>query len=299
NESVSVNARAVTLYTNPNSACVLALAPTASDALKVSGAASIDLVDCDTASNSMAADAFDMYGSSRYATRCLHTVGHAQSTAGLTLTGCPSVDELASITPDPYANVPEPAVEGPCYGKNVGSPVTSTVVTATTSHSSYLESGLRSMRFCNGLMLKGDVHFDPGLYIIERNNFTVNGGANITGDNVIFYFANGATSHLNGSAVLDLSPPTSGIYSGILFFGQRNDTSISHIVNGASGTSFDGAIYFPGQKITYNGGGVAAGGCTQIIGYMVEFNGDSGVSLDCEGVGVTNIDVAGTVEIVE
>ena len=298
-EPVVVDARAVTLYTNPSSACVLALALTESAALKVSGSANVNLIDCDTASNSMASDAFDMNGASQYATRCVHTVGHAQSTSGLSLTGCPAVEELSGLTPDPYAGKPMPVMMGPCHGKNVGHPVQSTDVTATTHHSSFTESGLRSMRFCNGLQLKGIVHFDPGIYLIEGGNFSINAGAQVTGDNVMFFFGDGAASKLNGNALINLTPPNSGIYSGMLFFGDRGAAMADHHVNGSSGTSFGGAIYFPSQKITYNGGAGATGGCTQIIGYMIEFNGNSDLSLDCDGVGVEDINVAGNVEIVE
>ena len=72
----------------------------------------------------------------------------------------------------------------------------------------------------------------------------VSNGQLITGDNVMFFFTNGAASKLNGSAELVLTPPDSGDYSGILFFGDRTEPGLTHHVNGGSGTSFGGAVHF-------------------------------------------------------
>ncbi len=296
---VKVNSRAVSLYTNPAFACVLALAPNASSALKASGSTSVTLTDCDTASNSMANDAFDMQGSAGYTTDCVHTVGYAQPTGGLTLTDCPEIDELAAITPDPYKDVPMPAVEGSCHPKNVGKNHGITTVKPNHNHSSYPTSGLKSYRFCNGLQVKGRVHFESGIYIIEGGDFSANAGANITGDNVMFFFTNGAASKLNGSADLNMTPPNAGTYSGILFFGDRGEPTIDHHVNGGSNSEFTGAIYFPSQHVIYNGNAGVAAGCTQIIGYTIEFTGTSDVGVDCTGVGVKDIEVAAQVSLVE
>ena len=296
---VNVASRAVSLFTNPSFACVLALAPNASSALSAFGSTNVTLTDCDTASNSMANDAFDMQGAAGYSTACVHTVGYAQPTTGLTLTDCPEIDELAAITPDPYEDVPMPAVEGTCNAKNVGKNTGITTVTPAHTHSSFPTSGLKSHRYCNGLQLKGRVHFKSGIYIIENGDFTANAGANITGDNVMFFFTAGAASKLNGSADINMTPPNSGTYSGILFFGDRNEPYIDHHVNGGSNSQFTGAIYFPSQHVIYNGNAGVAAGCTQIIGYTVEFTGTSDVALDCTGVGVKDIEVAAQVALVE
>lgn len=298
-EPVTVSARAVTVYTNPSTACVLALAPTASSALKATGSPTVNLIDCATASNSMAHDAFDMGGAAAYRTHCVHTVGYAQTTAGLVLTGCPAVDELAGVTPDPYADVAMPPVTGPCHNKNVGHPHKAVVVEASTYTSVTVASGLRSMRFCHGLHLQGQVHFEPGIYIIEGGDLHVNAGAHVTGEDVMFFFTDGAQSRLNGSAVLELAAPDTGLYSGILFFGDRDDSTADHRVNGASGTSFQGAVYFPSQNVTYSGSASASAGCTQIIGYTIDFVGNSDLELDCSGAGVRDIEVAGAVVVVE
>ncbi len=297
---VNIGSRAVSIYTNPSFACVLALAPNESASLRAPGSTNVNLTDCDTASNSMANDAFDMNGAAGYTTDCVHTVGYAQPTNGLTLTDCAEVDELAAITRDPYKDVAMPSVEGPCKPRNVGNPHHGiTTVNPTYNHSSYATSGLKSHRYCFGLQVKGRVHFKSGIYIIEGLNFSANAGADITGDNVMFFFTGGARSMLNGGADIDMSPPNSGDYSGILFFGDRTEPQLSHVVNGGSNSDFTGAIYFPAQDVIYNGNAGVAAGCTQIIGYTIEFTGTSDVGLDCTGVGVKDIEVAASVIIVE
>jgi len=43
------------------------------------------------------------------------------------------------------------------------------------------------------------------------------------------------------------------------------------------GVARQGAVYFPSQNVTFNGG-IATGGasvCTQLIGYTITFNGNS------------------------
>jgi hypothetical protein len=296
NTPVVVSARAVSLFNDPTSACVLALAPNVSSALEASGNGSAGL-DCHSASNSMANDSFNMQGSADFTTRCVHTVGKGQPTAGLTLTECGAVNELSPMTPDPYADVPMPLVKGPCNPKSLGNPQSDVTVWPDYHH--HQTGTTDSKRFCTGLQLMGNVHFKPGIYIIEGGDLTANAGAKITGDGVTFFFTNGAQSRLNGTAELHLSPPTSGLFSGILFFGDRTEPALSHHVNGGSLSTFEGAIYFPSQRIIYNGGAGTGTGCTQIIGYTINFSGDSGVALNCDGVGTKDIEVGGTVVIAE
>jgi len=282
----TITARAVVRLDKGSQACVLALSRTKSAAVKVAGSTEVTLKGCDVASNSVAPDAFNMDGAGRLESDCVYTVGGAVTTANLTLNTCGAPKENSTLTADPYAMIPEPDIAGSCKSKNIGNPPP-----AMETRS----DGLKFLRFCNGLDVKGKITLQPGLYIIENGDFIVNAGAELSGTGVTFYLANGAALSVNGKATVNLTAPTSGPYAGLLFFGERNSTVETNQVNGSSGSTFDGAIYFPSSTIQYSGN-TSLSGCTQIIGDQVVFTGNSEVVSECQATGtrpvVTNQSIA-------
>ena len=293
-DPVRINARAVARVTQTGStACVLALAPTASGAITVSGSTSVGLNGCDVASNSNAADSVLMSGASAaLSAHCVFAVGSAVVTGQLQLSGCPAVREFAPVVRDPYESVAEPAGMGTCRNKNQGSPNATTILTPNDNH----PSGVSSMRFCSGLDLKGNVQFAPGLYIIEGGDFTINSGnvdssgvAAISGEGVTFYLTGTARLRLGGNAVLSLGAPASGPFSGLLFFGGRSQNSMTHRVTGASGSTLHGAVYMPASTIELTGNSRTSGGCTQVIGWQLIFTGNSTLQSDCANAGTSDI----------
>jgi Flp pilus assembly protein TadG len=304
NDPVLIGARAVARVTDTGGvACVLALAPATGGAVTVSGSTSVGLNGCDIASNSRAANALHMSGSSAaLSAHCVHTVGHAVVTNQLTLTGCPSVRELAPVMRDPYRTVAEPRAEGQCRPRNQGSPNTTTVLTPSFPHS----SGVNSMRFCNGLDLKGNVILAPGLYIIEGGDVRINSGnidssgiTSLSGEGVTIYLAGSGRMNLAGNGLLALDAPTSGPFSGILVFGSRSQSGMSHRVTGASGSTLQGAIYAPASEIQMTGNSKATGGCTQIIGNTVVFSGNSTLRSSCANSGTSTIRTSEIITIIE
>lgn len=282
---VKLGGRAVSGIEGGSTACILALSRTESGALTVEGSTQVTLENCDVASNSNSSASFLMNGSSaKMTTGCVYTVGQAASTLGLTLTRCTQIHQNAPRVRDPYANVTEPAVVGPCESGNLGNPSRPDTITPTYNH----PSGVKSRRYCNGLDLKGEVTFEPGLYIIEGGNFQINGGnanataaAMIKGAGVTFYLTATATLVLNGNVTITLSPPTTGPTKGILFFGARNATSIKHLISGSTGSTLQGALYFPASHIQFRGDSTVANGCTQVIGRIVTMSGNSTLRSVC------------------
>lgn len=301
-EPVTMRARAVASIVSGGKACVLALSPTASGAVTVAGSTQIDLKGCDVASNSNAPDSFLMSGSqAAISTGCVQTVGEAVTTAQLTLSQCPAVKELAPIVRDPYASVEEPAVVGGCNAANVGAANKETTLDPMDNH----PSGVLSMRFCNGLDIKGKVNFKPGLYIIENGKFTINGGdltstdlANLSAPGVTFYLRN-ASLNLGGNAVVNLSAPSSGPYAGILFFGSRTNAGATQVITGTSSSTLQGAIYTPGSDLQFSGNSSVTNACTQIVARTVTFTGNSTLGSGCESLGARTIVTNETVAIVE
>ena len=303
-EPVLIGARAVArVMDTGSSACVLALSPTASGAITVSGSTTVALNGCDIASNSNAADALLMSGTSaQLSAHCAHTVGQSVVTSQLQLSGCPAVREFAPVVRDPYADVVEPAAVGACHNGNVGSPNSTTTLTPNNDH----PSGVKSMRFCGGLTVKGDVVFEPGLYIVEGGDLSIHSAGegssaqpSLTGSDVTLFMTGSARIVINGNAALSLTAPSSGPFSGLLYFASRSQTGITHRLSGTSGSIVQGAVYAPASTLVMTGNSKSIGGCTQIIGRFVTFTGNSTLKADCADSGTSDILANQTISIVE
>jgi hypothetical protein len=75
--------------------------------------------------------------------------------------------------------------------------------------------------YCGGLKIMGDAEViaEPGTYVISGGPLDVQNSASLTGEDVVFYFADDdATFQFKNNAVVELSGPTDGPLAGILFF---------------------------------------------------------------------------------
>ena len=96
-----------------------------------------------------------------------------------------------------------------------------------------------------------DYVLQPGVYAL-RDGIKVTNGS-LTGDDVLLYNESGNVK-ING-ADLDLEPPTTGIYSGILFFQARSNSDQFEIVGNAALAALTGTIYAPNSTNVVLGGG--------------------------------------------
>lgn len=287
--TVTMSGRAVARVVTDSgtAACVLALDPTAPRAVTMDGSGSVGLEGCDIASNSNAPDA--LYATSAVSTDCAYSVGGAYA-PNLTTNVCDTVKVNAPLIRDPYKDVAEPTSWTNCSSKNQGHPTNPT-------------PNLTPTCFSGGLTVKGALHFEPGLYIIDGGEFNVNAGDNskLTGEGVTFYLANGAKLNIGGSIQMNFTAPSdpANPYAGILFFGARSATTISHTVAGGAGSEYNGALYTPASEMKFAGNSKATGGCTQIIGAKVKFTGASTLRSTCENAGTTDIVTSERVELVD
>jgi hypothetical protein len=295
NEPVEISARAVATAQGGGTGCILALNASEEGAVTVAGSATVFLTMCDIVSNSAAEAAFRMESAlSTVSANCIQTSGSADMPANLSVI-CGSVRQSAAPATDPLATIAEPASVGACADGAVGLDLQTTSVTPAESH----PSGMSSMRFCNGLDLRGTVNLAPGLYIVEGGTFRINALANVSGSDVVFYLADGVNVTVDGSAVLNVSAPTSGVYNGIVFFGSRSATSVSHAFGGNAGSRIDGAVYLPASDLTWTGSAETSfTGCTQVIADTVTFDGGF-FSFHCLFPSGPTIRMAGDVRIVE
>ena len=263
-------ARAVADFSTTGNACILALSPTASKSVLFSGNTSVTVKNCNVMANSIADDAIKTQGSSVTKVSCLISAGGVDVTGGTLVTDCEKPRTQASPVGDPFAAVPEPSASGGCKnGKG---------------------ATLQPGNYCGGLDLKKSVTLNPGTYVVSGGNFKVNANADVTGTGVTIYLAGDARVSMNGNAAVNLSAPTSGTYSGILFFGDRsNSGSTMNKFNGTADSKMTGAIYFAKQPVDYLGNFSGVDGCTQIVADTIQWSGSTTIEQDCSKHGMDDI----------
>jgi hypothetical protein len=274
---VTITKASIARFETAASACVLALDPSASKAVLVSGSAQLSLTGCNLMANSIASDAVSTQGAGTLKTPCIMSGGGVIMTAGVTLTECKSAMTNLPPVADPFKHVPKPLYSSTC-NKSSGATLT---------------PGL----YCGGLSLKDEVTLDPGVYVIDGGTLKINANSLIKGSGVTIYLTNDATVDINGSAEVNLAAPTGGDYSGMLFFGDPLNHDGSNKFNGTADSKLTGAIYFPSQAVEYLGNFSGLNGCTQVVANTVEWTGNATVSVDCSAHGMETIPVTTTVQL--
>jgi hypothetical protein len=294
---VTVDARAVAVTQSGGDACVLALDPTATAALLAAGNAQASFNDCMVASNSNDPEALKVQGNATISAECASVVGGTSAVAPALSLDCGAAQTGNPPIVDPYANLPSPVI-GAC--DHNGLVVKKPPVT--------ISPGV----YCNGLEARAQATMilESGVYIIDRGEFKINGGATVeevpggTGVTIILTSSTNssvATVTINGGAIMTLAAQTTGPYSGVLFW--QDETTVSGTSNsflGGATLNLTGALYFPAQLIRFTGGADVGGAtCTQIVANQVEFRGNAQVNSNCDAAGTSSITVPGVVALVE
>lgn len=293
---VTHTARAVAVVDVQGTACVFALDTMAPSAVKIWGSTQVEAIGCVIGSNSNASSAIDIGGSSSLKAESLWAVGgvNTGASASVSLTRPPTTD--AWVLDDPYDGLVIPPLSG---------------CTATNKSVNGVQT-LNPGTYCGGLSFgaQADATLAPGVYYIDKSDFTVNGGAKIrcscpnpTDGVTIVLTSSGSASDIgtvtiNGGADVVLRAPSASneTFKGVLFFQDpRASASGVNKLNGGSSMTLTGAIYFPKQQIQFNGDNdSAATTCTQIIGRTVEFTGSSKIfNNGCAEAGIEPIKVKG------
>lgn len=273
---MQVGARAVARVGTLGDPCILALERVESSTAGFTGSADIVLRECGVKANSSSAQALTVSGSSSLTAAFVETVGgYEVSGSGRLDVG--STMTNAAVTEDPFRNLPNPSVGG-------------------CTHSNYKQNGTATLSpgvFCNGLDLgaKANVTLSPGTYVVKGGSVKINGGAQVSGTGVTIFLTGSAGDYaqmdINGGAEVDLTAPGSGPYAGVLFFQDRNaPTGGDNKFNGGSTMSLNGALYFPGQQVAFQGNTSNAGGCTRIVADTVSFTGDAALGNACASLGL-------------
>jgi hypothetical protein len=278
-----IDGRAVATFGGP--ACVLALDPTAKNALTSGGSTTVDMPKCNFVSDSNASDSLSVGGSASVTINAAIAVGGINATSGL-------VDNAnisgAATVPNPYAALSVPAKSS--WGSNQSDSGAPTVT-------------LNPGDYSNGLHVTANqvATLNPGVYYIDGKggNLQFDSGAVVTGTGVTFVLTSSSnkfpTVSVNGSSSIHITAPTSNSAlgadsAGVAIF-EDPKASGNLNINGNSTTYFGGAIVAPSMAINFSGTGVSgtASNCTQIIGDTITFIGNSAISSDCGSYGTAAI----------
>ena len=268
--NISVNSSA--FYNRDGLGCVLSLDHTAQDSILINGSSTVSLNGCALYANSENPVAVSVGGSASLTALEIGAVGGVDaSLSNMILAQGIRTGQMPIA--DPYEKVAVD-VPGECTKNNFTAKTTITI-----------QPGV----YCDGITANAgaEVTLSPGIYYIDRGSFQVNGGAKIVGDGVTLVFTsstgkNWATASINGNAIVELSPPTTGPTAGIVAFGDRSIPSgTTFKFNGGAAQKFSGAIYIPTGAVSFSGGVGTSTTCTQIIGATVELTGNANLAIDC------------------
>jgi Flp pilus assembly protein TadG len=241
--------------------CIYALNQTASNAVWVTGNNSaIISPDCGIADNSSDPKALVVSGNATIQTGFIKIVGGYQTDGGQSTLSPTPVTGVGSIA-DPLAGLAAPPTPTQCDQTNLHINQAGTVT-------------LNPGTYCGGINIngQGNVVFNAGIYYIyggglqfESNNASITNTT--TGIGGVMFFntdghgiaglssSNYAPVTISGQPNITLNAPTSGPYSGILFYKDRlvSSSNNNDIFAGNLKPNFSGTLYFPGDNLEFTG----------------------------------------------
>jgi Flp pilus assembly protein TadG len=292
----TISVAAVAIAGASGNGCVLALDTGNVVGVSESGGASIGLNNCSLYVNSPSSDALTMSGGASIDALSAFISGGVDTSGGASLKTTDGTNLGTAPTPDPYANVQIPPFSG-CNQTNYSLSGGKTQTIDATGTTPYV--------FCNGLSLSGgaSLTLGPGIYVIDRGSFSISGGTKLNatgGVTIIFTSSTGsnyATANISGGATVNITAPSSGPTAGLAFFQSRSAPSTgSDSFSGGASQNITGAIYFPNQNVNYSGGTQTGSStqCTQLVALTITYSGGASFGNNNCPTGVANIGAAAT-----
>lgn len=295
---VTLSARSVAALrggTPTGNACVLALNPNGSGAITNTGSTTINMPGCVLAANSTSSTAIVVTGNASLNAQSLYTAGGYSQGGSSTMTLAQPATTHSTALPDPFAGIAIPNAGSCNYNSKRTDKQTTTLNPGT---------------YCLGIAIgaQSKVAFNPGVYVLNRGDFAVNGQAEITcnctgeqGVTIILTSSTTASSVgsvvINGGAKVTLKAPSNvgNPYRGMLFIQDPikpigSPSAITRF-NGGSNMKLTGALYFPHEEVDWSGNNSTTA-CIEIVAQDVKFTGNSNLDVSgCASAGVTQIAV--------
>ena len=293
---IRVSARAATVGSGAEF-CVLSLQNNSKTGLQATGNANI-VMDCGMMTNSTATNAAAGQGSSAVTATTLAAAGGIQQSANWRVSSyqpySPQLDDpYKDLTPD-ADDVDDCGSSPPALdvnGGNSGGSVSGGACYSSISINSNREYTLRDGTY---IVSGGGVNIQGKLNLINATIVLTNKDLSASGP--IGSFDMNSTGQLNATA------PTTGKWAGMAIYQDRRATdnaptgnitaSAPNKINGSSGNTITGIVYFPSQQVTYNGDGTGVATCTQFVAKRIYWSGNNSTNnftKNCDMYGIRPI----------
>ena len=272
-EAVPISVTAVAVIQGPR-ACVIALDPWATGAIKVTGGGTITVPGCDVHTNSWATKSIWARGTSGITARRITTHGWV---SGSNFSPEPLINQPAIA--DPLAAVPEPTVPAACS------------FTDLTLHSP--QSFPAGTRFCGDTTIQGGgrLNLEPGIHYFTGGTLQLRTTTEIVADNVMMYFDETANLDSAANGEFRITAPQTGTYKGIAIFQSRAPVSpIQFTFTGGTDFFVDGTIYLPRGDIDFFGDvSIENSDAGYLIANTFQLNGNADLVFENNGVVATGM----------
>jgi hypothetical protein len=317
--SVAIATKAVARIVILDNPCILALNPTANNAINLAGNPTVSAPGCSVVADSTSSSAIHLQGSASITADTLVTPGNISYTGGaFTLNSTPLVGSAAPYVPDPYASTLT-------HSALIASMPTSPTCTKTGSTwsgsckvaGSAINTGntlSANTQISGGLSFKnGTLNLSPGTYWITDGDLVLQNGSGATlqcptctpggaGVTIILTTAQasggtvGALT-LGSNANLTLNAPVSGTFAGMVLIQDSNGLPPGTTINSPSNAqanateTLTGLVYFPKSAVTFQGTSLATGPqCLLLVADTISFQGNPKlVDSGCTSAGLTNL----------
>jgi len=268
--STTLTARAVAKLTGGGSrGCLYTLGLGGAGGITTNGTASIDAPNCGILDDST----LTKNGSGHITAASIGTVGAVTDHGGGAITPTPVSGIVAAA--DPLAYLTPPGTGGACLDGTVKDPPGGGGGKGGGGGGGTGPQVLNPGNYCTGISVSGkkDVVLNAGTYVITGGGVDFGGSGTVTGTGVTFYFAaTGDSITFHGKQTIKLTAPTTGNYAGILFY-QNQANATAATLDGANGSKFEGALYFPGAPLTINGAAGSTSAYMIVVVKSVTLNG--------------------------
>ena len=274
----AINVEATARIVREGSFCMLSLEDGNVPGVTVGGNATLNL-GCGISTNSTSTTAITAGGSSVVIASPIMAVGGVPASSNFSGS---TLLPYSAVQADPYASVPDPVI-----------PAGTTCTALALAPNDTLTIGPGPVCFA-GADIKGTLNIAAGTEIyINGGELSFGSQAQVTGTNAVFILTSSnatsnpssiATLDMNGGAELDISGPTTGPYADIAFYEDRR-APIGRTIryNGNSGSTINGAMYFPRSYFEYLGNAQTAATCIQLVARRLNFTGNGTIQNSCSG----------------